>query len=147
MELIFKAEAYKIIGCCMEVYNTLGSGFLEEVYQEALEREFVRAEIPYVREAALTIRYKGRPLNKRYFADFVCFGKVIVELKAVSQPVPGHAAQVVNYLKATGLQLGLLVNFGNAESLQWSRHVCTAFPKTIRENSPDSSDSRSIVHA
>lgn len=133
MELIFKEEAYKIIGCCMEVYNTLGSGFLEEVYQESLEREFVRANIPYAREVPLTIMYKGVPLNKRYVADFVCYDKIIVELKAVAQPVPGHAAQVLNYLKATGLTLGLLVNFGNAESLQWSRHVNTCPATSISQ--------------
>ena len=109
----------------MEVYNTLGAGFLEEVYQEALERELVSCGIPYEREVPLGVVYKGQVLKKRYFADFVCYGKIIVELKAVSALTDAHCAQVVNYLRATGYQLGLLMNFGNTERLQYVRRINT----------------------
>ena len=96
----------------MTVYNELGSGFLEKVYQEALEREFIEKQIPYKREVPIQIFYKGVPLKQEYIADFICFDKVIVELKAVSELTEVHSAQVFNYLKATGLDLALLVNFG-----------------------------------
>ena len=104
----------------MEVHNNLGNGFLEAVYQEALEKEFKIQNIPYEREKFLPIIYKGEILEKQYFADFVCFGKIIVELKAVSNIVKAHKAQVLNYLKAANLEIGLLVNFGE-NSLKWQR--------------------------
>lgn len=90
----------------------LGSGFLEKVYQEALELEFKEAGIPYEREAKLKVFYKGKPLQQEYIADFVCYGKIIVELKAITKLDTVHEAQVFNYLKATGMDLALLVNFG-----------------------------------
>lgn len=124
-DVLYRDESYKIVGCCMQVHGILGAGFLEEVYQEALEKEFLAAGIPYEREAKLTIMYRGMPLEKKYFADFVCYGKIIVELKAVSALNDAHCAQVVNYLKATGYQLGLLMNFGNPERLQYVRRVNT----------------------
>ena len=122
-ELIYKEESYALIGCCMEVYNVLGHGFLEAVYQEALASELKRAGIPFRREVPLEVFYKGEPLNKSYFADFICFEKIIIETKALPTLLPAHAAQVFNYLKATRLQLGLLVNFGCSEKLQYSRHI------------------------
>lgn len=109
----------------MEVYNQLGQGFLEAVYQEALEKEFIFRGIPYVREKDLFIRYKGDFLKQRYKADFVCYDKVIVELKAVSSIDVIHRSQVYNYLHATGLSLGLLLNFGCSEGLEFERIVCT----------------------
>ena len=119
---MLKYEEYtsKIINACMEVHNNLGNGFLEAVYQEALEKEFKMQNIPYEREKFLPIIYKGEILEKQYFADFVCFGKIIVELKAVSNIVKAHKAQVLNYLKAANLEIGLLVNFGE-NSLKWDR--------------------------
>jgi len=96
----------------MNVHRELGCGFLEKVYQEALEREFIAAEIPYQREASLRILYKGQPLKQEYVADFVCYGKIIIELKALSKLSDIERAQVINYLKATGYELGLLANFG-----------------------------------
>ena len=96
----------------MTVFNELGSGFLEKVYQEALEREFIEKKIPYKREAPLQIMYKGVPLHQEYIADFICYDKIIIELKAVSELTDVHSAQVFNYLKATNLDLALLVNFG-----------------------------------
>jgi GxxExxY protein len=121
-DYIFKRECYEIIGCCMEVHSELGCGFLEAIYQEALELSFMDTEIPFEREVQLDVFYKGRELNKKYFADFICFDEVIVELKAVNQLSDVHYAQVLNYLKATGKRVGLLVNFG-AKSLQYKRVI------------------------
>ena len=141
-EILYKDEAYKIVGCCMQVHGILGAGFLEEVYQEALEKELIAAGIPYEREAKLTIMYRGQPLEKKYVADFVCFGKIIVELKAVAALSDAHCAQVTNYLKATGFQLGLLVNFGNPQQLQYVRRVNTTHQGMIQNtNERESSES------
>ncbi len=123
-DLIYKEESYAIIGACMEVHRELGPGFLEGVYQEALERELTAQDIPFEREMKLEIVYKGKPLVKRYFADFVCYGKIIVELKAINELQPEHEAQIFNYLKATGMKLGLLVNFSRP-SLEHRRIACT----------------------
>ena len=114
MDLIYPDEAYRIVGVAMQVHRELGCGFLEPVYQEALEILLKKEVIPYEREKRLPIYFMGELLNKEYFADFVCFGKIIVELKAVSQLTPVHEAQVLNYLKASGCKLGLLLNFGQA---------------------------------
>ena len=108
----------------MQVYNTLGAGFLEAVYQEALEKEFALRGIPYEREKELLIRYKGEVLKQTYKADFVCYGKVIVELKAVTDLNDSHRSQVFNYLRATGYRLGLLLNFGSVDGLERERLIC-----------------------
>jgi GxxExxY protein len=121
-ELIYKNECYQIIGACMAVHTELGCGFLEAVYQEALEEEFKSRNIPYVREASLALNYKGKVLNKRYIADFVCYENIIVELKALSELSSAHKSQLINYLKVTKLKLGLLVNFGQ-NSLQSKRVI------------------------
>jgi GxxExxY protein len=118
--LLYKDESYKIIGACMEVHNTLGCGFLEAVYQEALAIEFEKRGIPYIREAELNIEYKDTVLSKKYNADFICYDKIILEIKALSELISVHQAQVINYLKATKLKLGILVNFGE-ESLNYIR--------------------------
>ena len=112
MTIIYPNESYKIIGCMMRVHRELGCGFLEKVYQEALEREFIAEGIPFQREANLKIYYRGVPLQEEYIADFVCYGKIIVELKAISKLSDVDTAQVINYLKATGYELGILANFG-----------------------------------
>ncbi len=106
----------------MEVHTVLGSGFLEAVYQEALEIEFKKREIPYARESQVKIIYKDITLKKTYYADFVCYDKIIVETKAIQQLTGIDESQVINYLKATGFELGLLINFG-AESLEYKRLV------------------------
>lgn len=121
--IIYKEESYKIIGSAFKVYNTLGPGFLEAVYQEALEIQFQRDGIPYEREKELKINYDGIELKQTYKADFVCFGTIIVELKAVSEIDDAHRSQVYNYLHATGFKLGLLLNFGHADNLQQERIV------------------------
>jgi len=122
MDLIYKDESYKIIGACMEVHRELGPGFLEAVYQEALELEFQKQNIPYEREKLLNIFYKGVKLTKYYSADFVCYDKIILETKAINELTGGHESQVLNYLKATDYKLGILVNFG-AESLEYKRLI------------------------
>jgi GxxExxY protein len=121
--IIYKEESYKIVGAAFKVYNTLGHGFLEAVYQEALEIEFQKQGIPYEREKELKIVYDGVELKQTYKADFVCFGKIILELKAVSALDNAHRSQVYNYLHVTGYKLGLLLNFGNAEELEKERIV------------------------
>jgi len=120
--LIYKEESYQIIGACMEVHKTLGCGFLEPVYQEALSIEFQKQNIPFEKEKILSIIYKDIELEKKYIADFVCFSKIIVELKALSALTSEHESQVINYLKATGFKLSILVNFGE-ESLKYKRIV------------------------
>jgi len=119
-EKILSDESYKIIGACMEVHRELGCGFLEAVYQEALEKEFILRKIPFTREIKINITYKGVVLEKSYFADFICYDEIVLELKAISCMDGIHTAQVINYLKATKLQVGLLVNFGQ-KSLQQKR--------------------------
>lgn len=121
-DFIFKEESYAIIGCCMEVHRELGHGFLEAVYQEALEMEFDMQGVPHEREKKLNLQYKGKPLKKKYYADFVCFNEIIVEVKAIESLAPDHIGQVLNYLKGTGFRLGLLINFGT-QSLQYKRII------------------------
>ena len=121
--IYYKQESYSIIGAALEVYNNLRHGFLEPVYQEALEREFSARSIPYEREKELTIYYKDKPLKQTYKADFVCYGEIIVELKAVSELNDAHRSQLYNYLHATGCTLGILINFGNSERLEYERKV------------------------
>ena len=107
----------------MQVYNTLRPGFLEAVYQEALAIEFTKRGIPFEREKELKIYYDGKELQTMYRADFVCYGDIIVELKAVAELDDSHRSQVYNYLKATGYKLGLLYNFGHSKELQYERKV------------------------
>ena len=115
-------KTYTIIGAAMEVHKELGSGFLEAVYQEALEREFSGQKIPFKPQPTVQILYKGRPLSKTYQPDFICFDEVIVEIKAMDKLSGVEHAQIINYLKATNLKVGLLINFGN-KSLEHKRFV------------------------
>ena len=125
MELLFKKESYAIIGAAMEVHRTLGKGFLESVYQESLGVEFKKRQIPFFREHVLELFYKGDKLSKYFVADFICFEKIVLELKSVSVLNSEHEAQVLNYLKATKMQLALLINFG-ASTLQYKRIVLSS---------------------
>lgn len=120
--LFYRDESYKIRGALFAVHNELGCGFLERVYQDALEVEFRLRNIPYEREKSIQIVYKGEPLGEPYRADFVCYDKVIIELKSVSEILDVHRAQIINYLKATKMKLGFLVNFGE-ESINIERIV------------------------
>ena len=115
-------QTYAIIGAAMEVHRTLGPGFLEAVYHEALAMEFALRNIPFQHEAGLQITYKGRPIKTLYRADFVCFGQVIVEVKAINQLGKIEEAQLLHYLKATGFERGILLNFG-ATSLEFKRLI------------------------
>lgn len=117
-----KDETYAIIGACMEVHRELGCGFLEAVYQEAVAIEFGKRGVPFEKEKALDVFYKGVKLSKTFYADFVCFGSIILELKALKEIHSSHLSQVLNYLKATGLNLGLIVNFGQS-SLEYKRVI------------------------
>jgi GxxExxY protein len=121
--IVDKKESYMIIGAAMTVYNTLKPGFLEAVYQEALEIEMKLVDIPFEREKELKIFYDGVELKQRFRADFVCYGNIIVELKAVSALDDSHRAQVYNYLRATGFKLGILINFGHKDHLEYQRIV------------------------
>ena len=118
--LLYENETEKIIKACMNVFNELGNGFLEAVYQEALAIEFGIINIPFKKEAKIEVYYKENKLNKEYYADFICYDKIIVELKCVSRLVNANKAQVLNYLHGTKLAVGLLVNFGES-SLKWER--------------------------
>ncbi len=123
-KLLLKEEVYTIVGAAMEVHKELGPGFLEAVYQEALEIEFALRGIPFESQKQLTIYYKGRPLKKTYSADFLAYGKVVGEIKALDRLTSREESQLLNYLKATGLEVGLLLNFG-ASSLEWKRMIET----------------------
>ncbi|MBN2728020.1 MAG: GxxExxY protein [Bacteroidales bacterium] len=118
----FKNETYQIIGAAMEVHSVLGSGFLEGVYHDALMIEFGKRKIPFQHEVILPIEYKGVKLNRNYTADFICYDNIIVEIKALSEISMELYGQILNYLKASGFTVGLLVNFGN-KSLEHRRLV------------------------
>lgn len=121
-KLLFKDEVFAIIGAAFEVHNNLGYGFLEAVYQEALEIELSAREIPYKAQSDVPVIYKGRPLKKQYTADLIINGAIIVELKAMNKLSSTETAQLLNYLKATGTKCGLLINFGG-KKLEWKRMV------------------------
>jgi len=122
-ELILKDEVYSVVGCAIEVHKELGFGFLEAVYQEAMELELTQRRIPFEAQLPLAISYKGQLLRKEYNADLICYGQIIVELKALERLSGREEAQLLNYLKATGYRVGLLINFGNSPKLEWKRFV------------------------
>jgi GxxExxY protein len=119
-EIIYKDESFKIVGACFEVYNQKGYGFTEPVYQECLQYEFRLQGIPFVAQPEVPMVYKGLRLNQSFRPDFICYGKIIVEIKSVSALTDAHRAQTINYLHATEFELGILINFGQ-------------FPKLIHE--------------
>ena len=121
--LIYEDETYAIKGAVFEVYKTMGAGFLEAVYQESLEEELRARGIPFTPQAEIKIEYKGKVLRQFYKADVICYDKIIVELKAVSSLLPEHSAQLFNYLKATNMKFGLLVNFGHYPGVEVKRIV------------------------
>jgi GxxExxY protein len=122
-ELVLGEEVYQIIGAAIEVYWQLGRGFLEPVYQEALEVELSRRQIPFQPQERLFIRYKGQTLKKEYAPDLILFGQIIAELKVFDRLTGAEEAQLLNYLKATGMRVGLLLNFGSRVRLEWKRYV------------------------
>ena len=112
-QLLYRDECYQLVGAAIEMRKELGLGFLEPVYQEAFAITLKDKGIPFVREAPLPIHYRGRTLEKRYYADFLCFDKIVLEFKAVKAILPEHEAQVINYLRCTGYRLGLIFNFNS----------------------------------
>ena len=123
MEIFLKEEVYHFIGAAIEVHRELGNGFLEAVYQEALETELTSRNIPFKSQVPLKIKYKDLVLRKEYVADLICFNSIIIEIKALSQLGGGEEAQIINYLKATGLKVGLLINLGSIGKLEWKKFV------------------------
>lgn len=119
----YNDETYQIIGACFEVYNEKDCGFLEPVYQECLEIELKMQKIPFVAQAKLQLYYKGILLEKIYEPDFICFNEIIAEIKAVSELTDQHRAQLLNYLHATGIEVGLLINFGHHGKLEYERII------------------------
>jgi GxxExxY protein len=122
VEILYKEESFRIIGACMMVHSKLGPGFLEAVYQEALEKEFTLQDIPYKRQPKLSVYYNGEKLKKYYIADFLCYNAIIVEIKATAFLINANQEQLSNSLRATNLKLGLLVNFGQP-SLVYKRLI------------------------
>lgn len=122
-DLIFGKEVYEIIGAAIEVHKTLGHGFLEAIYQEAFEYELSDRKIPFSSQIELKVKYKDRYLQKTYIADIIAYDKIIIELKALTNLSGKEEAQLINYLKATGFKVGLLINFGSPNKLEWKRFV------------------------
>lgn len=122
-ELLYKEEVFDIVGAAIEVHKELGNGFLEPVYQESLEIELALRKIPFAPQQRLQLFYKGIELKKEYIPDFVCFGKIVVEIKALDRLTSLETSQILNYLKATKLRVGLLINFGSSGRLEWKRFV------------------------
>ena len=120
---LFQQEGYNLMGAAFEVYNEKGSGFLEEVYHECLERELTRRSIDWSTKPTLLIYYKGQPLTRHYTPDLLVYSEIIAELKAIRALAPEHDAQLINYLKATGKRVGYLINFGSHPRLEWKRIV------------------------
>jgi GxxExxY protein len=135
-DLIYKEEAFLIMGGCFAVYKDKGCGFLEPVYQECMEIEFEHLRLPAIPKPSLSLAYRGRTLKQGYQPDFVAFGKIVLELKAVSALVDEPRAQVLNYLNATGFKLGLLVNFGHYPKIEWERIVNTRGAKAVQTGEP-----------
>ena len=141
--LLHKQEVFAIVGAAMDVYNHLGPGFSESVYQEVLEIELANRRIPTKPQHEISIVYKGKPIKKYYIADYLCYDKIVVEIKALSNLTLREEGQVLNYLKATGMQVGVLINFGSYPSLEWKRLVFTktnprpAPALSLREDSPE----------
>lgn len=132
-KIIYEKESYEIIGCCFEVYKDKGCGFTESVYQECLEIEFEHQGIPFVSQPKIQLSYRNKLLNQYFRPDFICFGKIILEIKAVSNLIDEHRSQVLNYLNATNFDLALLANFGHYPKIERERIGNRKDYKTIRD--------------
>jgi GxxExxY protein len=136
-DLIYKDEVYAIIGAAMEVYNQLGPGFSEAVYQEAMEIEIASRNIPNLPQQDIFIKYKGIKLKQYFKPDLIFYDKIIVEIKAIDRLTSREESQLLNYLKATGMLVGLLINFGGEKDLEWKRMILTRTkPKVIKSLPP-----------
>lgn len=132
-DLLYKDESYKIIGACFEVYNQKGYGFTEPVYQECLQIEFSLQGIPFVAQPEIQMSYKGNLLSQYFKPDFICYGKIIVEIKSVTAIIAAHRAQAISYLNATEFELALLVNFGQHPKLDYERLAKSKKPTIFDE--------------
>ena len=137
MDLLYFSEVRKIVGCAFRVYNSLGSGFLEAVYHDALMIEFRDEDIPAEMEKHLDVYYKGEKLPSTYKTDIICYGQIILELKAIAKLTDADSAQLLHYLKATGIKAGILFNFGKRGKLEWKRFVYTDEKYLKNENIPN----------
>jgi len=122
-ELLFKEEVYAIVGAAIEVHRHLKGGFLEAIYQEAMEIELAERGIPYCPQADVEVFYKGKLLKKKYIADVICYGRILVEIKVMQSLTTREEAQLLNYMNATKMKVGLLINFGDHGRLDWKRFV------------------------
>ena len=120
-DILFREESYKIIGACFEVYKAKGCGFTEALYQECLQIELELQAVPFVSQPELEMEYKGKLLSQFYKPDFICFGKIVLEIKAVERIIDAHRAQCINYLSATGFELAIIINFGHFPKLEYER--------------------------
>jgi GxxExxY protein len=121
-KLIFEEETFKIIGICMEIHRVLGVGFKEPIYKDAMSIEFAKQLVPFERERKFNVEYKGIILPHKFFADFVVYASIILEIKSAPLIIDRFLAQTINYLKASGMRLGLIINFGQP-SLTWQRVI------------------------
>ena len=145
MALIYEDETYQLLGACFEVYKEKGCGFHENVFQECLEIEFRLRSIPAIAKPKMKLEYKGQVLAATFDPDFVCYGKIIVELKAVSKLIEEHDAQVLNYLKASKFQVGILANFGHHPRLEHKRLIAADYWTPSR--TAEASDEKPDLHA
>jgi GxxExxY protein len=122
-DLLYEEEVYKIIGAAIEIHRELGSGFLESVYEEAMVLESNERQIPYETQVKIPIYYKDKKLNKEFIADYIGYGKIVVEFKCIPRLTKVEEAQIINYLKATRIKVGLLINFGSKGKLEWKRYI------------------------
>lgn len=136
MNLIYEQETYKILGACFEVYKQKGCGFTEPVYQECLAIEFEIQKIPFIAQPKIQLEYKGRVLENFFKPDFICFDKIIVEIKALSDLIDANKSQTLNYLNATNFELALLVNFGHLPKLEHKR-IANTRNKNLNESIRD----------
>ena len=148
-DLLYKDEVYAVVGAAMDVYNDLGPGFLESVYQEAMQVELESRKIPSKASQEIRVKFKDRELKKFYIADMICYEKIIVEIKAMDRLTLRDEGQLINYLKATGLKVGVLINFGHYPSLEWKRLIFTkeifSHSLKLRRFGKDSSDDESPI--
>jgi len=121
--IIYENETYNLRNAFFEVHNIMGNGFMERVYQECMERELMLRQIPFESQKELQLSYKGQPLATQYKPDLICYGKIIIEIKAIKEIRAEHEAQLINYLKATSIRLGLIVNFGAAHKVEVLRRI------------------------
>ena len=135
--ILYKTESYAIMGACFNVYKDKGCGFLEPVYQECLEIEFAHQAVPFWAQSRLRLEYRNRVLKQTYEPDFICYEKIIIEIKAVSTLADEHRAQLLNYLHATKLKLGILVNFGHYPKLEYERIALTGSKSVQLNESPE----------